>query len=105
MKNWKARWTDERVAEFCAYFTKRMRRNVHSEPVGNPEEHIITSDEFICDYCHSNTNRETEALVDISEAAWLELTRSCLVCPTGCLNDMRGYCELFDRMERGGYLS
>jgi len=105
VKKWKARWGDERIAEFCAYFAKRMRQNIRSAPVSNPEEDITTADEFIRDYCHSNTLSETEALVDIFEAAWLELARSCSACPTGCLSDMHGYCELFDRIERGGYLS
>lgn len=105
VRKWKARWSDERIAEFCAYFAKRMRQNIYSEPVSNPEEDITTADEFIRDYCHSNTRRETEDLVDVCEAAWLELIRSCSVCPTRCLSEMNGYCELFDRMERGGYLS
>ena len=102
---WKARRSDECIAEFCAYFAKRMRRNICSGPVGDLGEDIATADEFIRDYCHSNTRRETEALADIGEAAWLELIQSCFVCPTGCLNGMDERCEIFDRMERGGYLS
>ena len=105
LAKWKAQRSDENIAEFCAYFAKRMRRNMHSRHAVVTEEDIITADEFIHDYCHTNTRRETEALADIGEAAWLELLESCRVCPTGCLSEMRAYCELFDRMERGGYFS
>jgi len=105
VKGWKAQRGDGQIAEFCAYFAKRMRQNIFSEPVDNPEEDITTADEFIRDYCHCNTRRETEALVGIGEAAWLELIRTCFVCPVRCLSEMSERCEFFDRMERGGYLS
>jgi hypothetical protein len=102
---WRAQRSNERIAEFCAYFAKRMRQNIHSRDADVSPDDAITADEFIRDYWHANTRRETEALADVGEAAWLELLKSCSACPTGCLNAMSERCDIFDRMEQGGYLS
>ena len=105
VREWKARRGDERIAEFCAYFAKRMRRNAFSRSAEVREEDIITADEFIRDYWHTNTRLETGALADIGEAAWLELLESCRACTVGCLVGMHERCDFFDRMERGGYFT
>jgi hypothetical protein len=105
LTKWKSQRSNKQLAEFCAYLAKRTKRNIHSKPVSNPDEEIITIDEFIWDYCHSNTEFEDDAIADITETAWLELLESCRVCPTRCISEMNAKCELFDRMERGSYLS
>ena len=66
---------------------------------------LITADEIIQDYCHGITEFESDAIADISEAAWLELIDSCNACPVKCLKEMHVTCEFFDRMERGGCFS
>ena len=102
---WKSQRSNKQLGELCAYLAKRTKRNIYDKPVSNPEEDIITVDEFIQDYCHTNIGFEDDVLADICEAAFVELLESCSICLTGCIGDMYARCELFDRMERGGYLS
>ena len=105
LTKWKSQRSNKQLAEFCAYLAKRTKRNIHDRPVKNLEEDIITIDEFINDYCHNNIEFEDDAIADICEATWIELLESCSICPTNCIREMRARCELFDRMERGCYLS
>ena len=101
---WKSQRNDEQIAEFCAYFAKRMRNNI-SRHLYRDLGGDIVDEEYIHDYCHTNTRRDTDALLEICEAAWLDLLESCAVCPVRCLDEQLFRCEFFDRMERGGYLS
>ena len=105
LRKWKSQQSNKQTAEFCAYYAKRMRRNMYSSPVNVPEEYIITADEIIQDYCHGITGFEIDAIADIGEVAWLELIDSCNACSVNCLNEMHVKCEFFDRMERGGCFS
>jgi hypothetical protein len=105
LTKWKSQRSNKQLAEFCAYLAKRTKRNIHDKPVSNPEEDIITVDEFIHDYCHTNPEAEDDAITDICEAAWVELLESCSICPTRCIREMHARCELFDRMECDSCLS
>lgn len=103
LKRWKARLSNKQVAEFCAYYSKRMRVSVHENIEGSGI--IALYDIYLTDYCHTNTKSEDEALSKVVAAAWGDMLKSCAAC--GCRCAVRGddYCEFFERMERGGYLS
>ena len=101
---WRARRGDTLVAEFCAYFAKRLRQDIFKHMTGALRGKLMDED-YVRDYCHDNTQRENDALMAACEKAWGELLESCAVCPVACLDDTAAYCEFFDRMERGGYLS
>jgi len=94
---WKARRSDVQIAEFCAYFSKRMRRSVFNQLEGITTETEI-DEEYICDYCHTSTRRENEALIDIASDAWVELLDTCVVCPCRCVSERNEWCGFFDRM-------
>jgi hypothetical protein len=101
---WKAKRSDEQVAEFCAYFAKRMRPGILNSYYDNVDDDLLHNI-YIRDYCHGNTRSENAAIMEICDAAMIELLESCVVCPVRCLDDIDARCALFDRMERGGYLS
>lgn len=104
IKKWRSRQSNEQLAEFCAYLAKRMRQSVYDAQEGK-EEGVVFLDRYISDYCHTGTLAEINAVMDIAGKAWENLLRSCSACPTGCLDEPDGYCEMFDRMERGGYFA
>jgi hypothetical protein len=104
LKKWKAKRTDEQIAEFCAYFAKRMRASLLRNYYDGTDEELYY-DIYIRDYCHDNTRAENTAIMNICDAAMIELLESCVACPVRCLDDIDKHCEFFDRMERGGYLS
>jgi hypothetical protein len=99
LTKWKSKRNNKQLAEFCAYLAKRTRRNIRSEFVSNIDEEIVTIDEFIQDYCHTNSEFEDDAIADICEDAWIELIESCSICPTSCINEMQAYCDMFDEIE------
>jgi len=92
--------SDEELAEYCAYFAKRMRNNTqrhHYRDIGAD----IADDEYNRDYCHYNTQAENEILAKVAEAAWLDLLVYCSFCPSGCLNEGSISCNYFDDMGNG----
>jgi len=103
LKKWLSKRSGLQVAEYCAYFSKRMKLSVINRLAGITEE-TIADEEYISDYCHTNKHSENTALIEVAEEAWDELTEVCVTCPTRCVSERYAWCEFFDRMERGGYL-
>ena len=99
--DWKARHSDGQIAEFCAYYSKRMRRSI-AEQIETGAKTIKVYDEYLADYCHANTRRENEAISKIGGAAWEELLDRCEACTCNCLRECSGRCEFFDEIEAGG---
>jgi len=95
--DWKAKLTDEQIAEFCAYYAKRMKRSL-VDFLENKTRTIKVYDEYLSDYCHANTRRENAVITKIGSAAWDKMMKSCAVCPDKCLEEPGEYCEFFDRM-------
>lgn len=95
---WKARRSEEQAAEFCAYFSKRMRLSFLNKLLGNTEA-IEVHGEYVSDYCHSSTRAENNAIIETVASAWVELAQSCAVCPNECMVNCDDYCRLFDNTE------
>ena len=104
LAKWKARLTDEQLAKFCAYYSKRMRLSILDNIEGGTGITVVYA-EYITDYLHANTQREDAAIRKIGGTAWGKLLDSCAACHCRCLSRRDERCEFFDRMERGGYLS
>ena len=100
--NWKVKLTDEQMAEFCAYYSKRMKRSL-VDFLEHKTRTIKVYDEYLADYCHANTRRENGVITKIGSAAWDKMMKSCAVCPDKCLEEPGGYCEYFDRMEQNNH--
>lgn len=101
---WKARRSEVQIAEFCAYFSKRMKQSVLDRLTGRVEE--TEADEvYVSDYCHTNTHRDNAAIINIAADAWEDMIEGCIACPNRCISERFMRCEFFDRMERGGYYS
>jgi len=101
---WKSRRSEEQVAEFCAYYSKRMRQSIFDRLSGKTEQ-TEADDAYVSDYCHTNTQKENDAIINTAADAWEELLGACSVCPTRCISERFRRCELFDRTERGDYFS
>jgi hypothetical protein len=101
VKKWVARHSEKELAEYCAYFAKRMRNNM-TRHLYRDLGGDIADDEYNRDYCHHSTKFENELLTKVAEAAWLDLLDSCSTCPTNCINDQYKFCTMFDKMESRG---
>jgi deoxycytidylate deaminase len=104
IKKWVSARTKEQVAEFCAYFAKRMKQGVVDRLAGKTDATEL-DEEYISDYCHKSVHSEDVALLLAASRAWDEHTLVCITCPTRCISERDAPCEFFDRMERGGYFS
>ena len=100
---WRSKRSGEQLADFCAYFAKRMRNNVHRHLYRDQGGDIV-DEVYIFDYCHANKQRETDEVLKVCEAAWLDHLEVCAVCPVDCLNEMTLPSEFFNRVGRSGYL-
>lgn len=96
---WRSLRSKEQIAEFCAYFAKRMRLSVKYQLAGATKETEF-DDFYASDYCHTNTQRENDAIIEVAQEAWLELLDTCSVCPCRCISERYEPCGFFDRMER-----
>lgn len=101
---WKSRLSKEQLAEFCAYFSKRMRASIVDHLEGYTKGTAVYG-EYLTDYCHANNEGEDIVIRKVAGTAWSELLNSCAACGCNCLGRRDEYCGFFDRMERGGYLS
>jgi hypothetical protein len=104
LAKWKPHQSEERIAEFCAHYAKRMKLSIRARQDGS-EAGVIMPEYFVSDYWHTNTRLENRAIMEIAHAAWSEKLQICTVCNGGCISEGDMWCEFFDRMERGGYLS
>lgn len=104
LKKWRAKMTDIEIANFCAYFAKRMKKSV-SDRLSGVTEIVEADEEFLSDYCHTNTQLQNVILLEVIEEAWDQLLSVCETCSNRCLSERFLPCEFFDRMERGGYFS
>ena len=104
LKKWLFVRTELQVAEFCAYYAKRLKKSMEDRLAGITDGTEF-DEEFISDFCHTNTHNENMALIEVVVKAWDEHTLFCVSCPTRCVSERYAKCEFFDRMERGGYFS
>jgi len=94
---WKQRIGAKCVAEFSAYYAKRMRVSVLENLNGSGI--VALYDIYLKDYCHTNTKSEDEALGKLLAEAWRTHAKNCADCHKLCLMDMEGYCDYFDRIK------
>ena len=104
LKKWTDEMTDIEIASFCAYFAKRMKKSV-TDKLSGVTDIVEGDEEYLSDYCHTNTPRQNAALLRVAGDAWEQLLSVCVTCPTRCLSERFLLCDFFDRMERGGYFS
>ncbi|OQA89258.1 MAG: hypothetical protein BWY27_00862 [Bacteroidetes bacterium ADurb.Bin234] len=103
LKKWCSKRSDLQIAEFCAYFAKRMKQAVLDKLAGITD--VTTADEeYIADYCHENTHRQNIVVLSVAMQAWDELLSICEVCPNRCISERNEKSEFFVRYEKGGYL-
>jgi len=99
LKRWRARLTDMQVAEFCAYYAKRMRVSV-LENVEGGSGIVALYDTYLADYCHENSKKEDGALGKVAAAAWEAHLRDCRACNNMCVVRGGERCGFFDRRGR-----
>ena len=96
VRQWGKRHSKEQIAEFCAYFSKRMQPCMYDIVEGNSTV-LSCKVGYVRDYCHCNGRQENSELTEIAQQAMSELLDDCNDCPDQCLSEPGAYCEFFDR--------
>ena len=87
--------SETEIAQFCAYYAKRMKKSVLEQLAGMTEATEI-EEEYVSDYYPKNSTRLNGLLLETACAAWDSLLSVCETCPTRCLSEKERICELFD---------
>ena len=104
LKKWSSCMSDEDLAKFCAYYSKRMKKSAEDMLAGITDATEM-DEEYLTDYFHTTTSSQNLIILEVAGIAWDGLLAVCETCPTRCISERFLYCEFFDRMERGGYFS
>jgi hypothetical protein len=95
VRNWRKRYGEEQIAEFCAYYSKRMEPNMHEVLEGSSSS-ISCSVVYVRDYCHCNSKQENTGLAELAQQALSKIIDDCNECIINCLSEPGAYCALFD---------
>jgi len=94
--------TQKQIAEFCLYFTKRMRKSVYDRNAGRSSITAIDA-RYIYEFYPENTYKMTQTLLEAAVAAWDEQVLSCANCPNRCLSECFELTDMFDNLEKTGW--
>ena len=95
VRRWIKRHSKEQIAEFCAYYSKRMQPIMYDIVEGHSTV-LSCQVGYVRDYCHSNSKQENSELTGVAQQAMSELLDDCNDCPDQCLSEPGAYCGHFD---------
>ena len=95
---WRAKKSNQQIADFCAYFAKRVKRRILDKAKMDTDG-VQIEESFIRDYYHMISRGESNAILEVAGNSYADLLETCVICPVRCLEEMFIYCELFDRHE------
>jgi len=98
VRRWSKQQSGEQIAEFCAYFSKRMQPCMYDIVEGHSTK-LSCNVGYVRDYCHSNSRQENSELTELAQQAISELLDDCNDCPNLCLSEPGAYCDFFDILE------
>jgi hypothetical protein len=103
LKKYRKKHTQDKIVDFCVYFSKIMKKSIY-EKLGGLVEYTTIYEEYVEDYYPLNTRRENSVLLGAAVKAWDELLSNCVVCPNRCISEMNEKCMLFDRLDEDEFL-
>jgi len=93
---WCRQLSRDQIAEFCAYYSKRMQPCMYDIVEGHSTT-LSCSVGYVRDYCHGNSRQENSDLTELAQHAMSDILDDCSECPELCLSEPGAYCEFFDR--------
>jgi hypothetical protein len=89
---------DGQRAQFCAYFSRRLKGSVLRRLSGQ-EETVIIDQGHIDDFYPHHTGQMNKALAKVAADAVNHMLSACSNCPQGCLYDHNARTTLFDDLK------
>ena len=90
--------SDESLAEFSIYISKKMKGIILQKLSGEIET-IYFSYKMIESYFPNLRDKLIDKMLDVVSKSWDELLSFCQICPTRCISEKDVYCPMFDDEE------
>lgn len=87
--------SDEALAEFSIYISKKMKGIILQKLSGRIEQ-VYFSYEMIESYFPNLNDRMVNKMLDVISKTWDNLLSFCEICPNRCISERDAYCTMFD---------
>jgi len=95
-------YKEEHISEFCAYFSKRLRRSLFNVHTGKKAGFEIDA-RYVYEFYPENSRAQTQRLLEAAMDAWSEHIEICANCPNQCIQEGFELTEMFDNLEKTGW--
>jgi hypothetical protein len=83
------------IADFCLYFSKRMRKSVFDKLTGATDA-IMFRTSYVREFYPSMGVKQIEALLKVAISSWNHQLHGCSTCPNRCLTEGFDLTDMFD---------
>lgn len=90
------------VADFCLYFSKRMRKSVYDKLTGATNATAFRTS-YVREFYPSMSVKHMDALLAVAMTAWNQQLLGCNVCPHQCLRAGFDLTDMFDNLAQAGW--
>jgi uncharacterized Fe-S radical SAM superfamily protein PflX len=94
--------TDDQIASFCVYFSKRLRKSIYDEQTGQSDK-IVFDGRYINEFYPHSSLKQTQSLLDAALEAWKGQLLACTGCSSKCLMDGYEITGMFDSLKNTGW--
>jgi len=102
LANYRKKHTEEGIAEFCVYYSKRLRQSLFNAYAGKTDKLAIEA-RYVYEFYPDITDAQMKRLLETAIDAWQEHVRACLHCPNQCMHDGFEITDMFDNLEKTGW--
>jgi hypothetical protein len=98
LEAYRKQYGDQQIAQFCAYYARRMKKSLLNCLRGRTKN-VIHYRDYVDDFYPQHANSLNRTLEDVAIEAWSHMLSACENCPQGCLYDHESATTLFDEYE------
>ena len=102
LAQYRKKHTEEDIAEFCVYYSKRLRLSIFNANIGK-NKGVTINGRYIYEFYPGNTYAQTQRLLEVASDAWQEHIQACSACTNGCIQDGFEITDMFDNLENTGW--
>ena len=93
---------EEKIIEFCVYFSKRLKKSIHDTQVGLSKK-VVFDGKYVYEFHPNNSSAQTQSLLESALTAWESQLQNCAGCRHQCLMDGYEITGMFDSLEESGW--
>jgi hypothetical protein len=94
--------TESEIADFCLYFSKRMRKSIFDKLTGVADT-IMFRTSYVREFYSAMGVKQMDALLEVAISAWNHQLHGCSTCPNQCLEAGFDLTDMFDSLAQTGW--